>query len=137
MTRTKPSPVLKWLAIAAALFWLIVIGWQQLAGLDIQRTAHTYNLQRQSKYCMGDASERYECRSAIRVVGQQHNFGFWIARIFIVFGPPIAIGLVYHVISRRVWRRAEADRRRRYVAARKARIQSSNAAGPRAAGRPA
>ncbi len=137
MTRTKPSPLLKWLAIGAALFWLLVIGWQQFAGLDIQRTAHSYDLHRMSKYCDGGVSERYDCKSAIRVVGQQRNFAFWIARFFIVFGPPLAIALVYNVISRRVWRRAEADRRRRYVAARKARIKSSNAEGVTAAARTA
>lgn len=133
MRNSTPSPGIKWLAIGASLVWLLAVGWQQFGDAGKPRTLQTSYLSSRLDQCSGTVAARYSCNSRIRVAAQRQSFAFWVHKLFLVFGPPLSIAIVYNLISRRMWRQAELERRRRYAERKLKRAAASESAAVRSA----
>lgn len=134
MTRDAPAPVIKWLTIAVALIWLSAMGWSQFSGYTLPYRLQQQYVQKKAGNCKGSFSNRYDCKLGIRITAGRQSFAILGGKIFLVFAPPILMGLAFTRVSRRMWREAEAERQRhhRQRRAQKAADKASQSSVPQA-----
>jgi hypothetical protein len=104
----------KWSAVLIAFLWMGAAGWHQFfATTDADRTAYQQQLYEQRlRDCRSQYATRYDCTSEV-IRRQNHEIVvLWAIRLGIIFGPPLALALVYSIVSNTRERRKEVRRNR-------------------------
>lgn len=102
----------KGLLVLVSVVWMAAVGWYLLQ----QRTDPALEALRQQQFeqkmkdCRGQFSERYDCTSALLRQRSRETAAWWAIRLALLFGPPLAAGVVYSVFINWYDRRREAAR---------------------------
>ncbi len=117
-TRAIGLPVRKLIMIAVAMFWIVGVGWIQIAGSSNDYGFTSPSYRKAIRDCEGSYASRYECKSSTIISGENKAFIDWTIRLAITFFPPLGLGIAHGYLRRRREER-EAEEARRRVRARR------------------
>jgi ActR/RegA family two-component response regulator len=108
--------ILRWSVTAIAVAWLALAAvneYFEVGVFEYQAQKDREALDRQLAQCRGDFKQRYECKSQLIRAAGSSSFNYWAARLGVVFGPPLALYVIYQVGMGIVNRREQAAARAR------------------------